>query len=79
MYRVSYHLLASQQIDCVGNIFRSSPKPHFHGNFWWTSVKHVITLSDLPYESNGKYEGNCIITIYLLLIVYMLIFYILFL
>ena len=33
--------------DCVGVDWRTDPVPHYSGNFWWASGKHLSKLPDI--------------------------------
>lgn len=43
--------------DAVGCRFIKTPMPHFQGNFWWTTSKHVKNLCN-PRELKMKMTGN---------------------
>jgi hypothetical protein len=57
-YKSCYHLLASDEIDCIGNNFKSVPRKLFSGNFWWSKASYLSQLPELIYGKVGKYEAE---------------------
>ena len=57
-YKSCYHLLASDEIDCIGNNFKSVPRKLFSGNFWWSKASYLSQLPELIYGTVGKYEAE---------------------
>uniref|UniRef100_A0A6C0C8Q8 Uncharacterized protein n=1 Tax=viral metagenome TaxID=1070528 RepID=A0A6C0C8Q8_9ZZZZ len=44
-YRTCLKLL--DEYDVVGSNFSLDPHPHFSGNFWWSTSKHINTLPEI--------------------------------
>ena len=57
-YQSCYHLLASGEIDCIGNNFKSFPRKLFSGNYWWSKASYLSQLPELIYGKDGKYEAE---------------------
>jgi len=58
-YKTCYHLLASDEIDCIGNNFLTMKKKHFSGNYWWATSSYLSQLPELLiYGRDMKYEAE---------------------
>jgi hypothetical protein len=58
-YKSCYHLLASDEIDCIGNNFLTMTKKHFSGNYWWATSSYLSQLPELLiYGRDMKYEAE---------------------
>jgi len=42
------------EYDAIGSNYATEPHPHFSGNFWWSTGKHISTLS--PITSNVRHD-----------------------
>uniref|UniRef100_A0A6C0CZA9 Uncharacterized protein n=1 Tax=viral metagenome TaxID=1070528 RepID=A0A6C0CZA9_9ZZZZ len=55
-------ILSEWNAESVGTIFLEQPRPHFSGNFWWTTDRYLRTLpSQLgnSYEDPEMWIGTC--------------------
>jgi len=52
--RYRYCLKLLDEYDVVGSNYADNPHPHFSGNFWWSTSKHINTLS--PIASNVRHD-----------------------
>ena len=52
----SYHLLESDELDCIGVNLIDQPSKHFDGNFWWSTSTYLTKLPTLQYSSTGRHE-----------------------
>jgi len=52
----SYHLLESDELDCIGVNLIDQPSKHFDGNYWWSTSTYLTQLPTLQYSSTGRHE-----------------------
>jgi hypothetical protein len=55
-------ILSEWNAEAVGTIFLDRPRPHFSGNFWWTTDQYVRKLPSRignSYEDPEMWIGNC--------------------